>query len=78
MKLFKVSCHSKCGSYFASYLQSVTVAADSKESAIAAVTDWMADEGRSFIEKDDSKWHVTLLAAVLENRVVDWHEDADY
>ena len=27
MKAFKVSCYSKCGSYFASYLKSVTVLA---------------------------------------------------
>ena len=78
MKLYKISCHSKYGTYFASYLQSVTVVADSPELALASTRKWLAREGRSFINNDSSKWSVEVLANDLSLGVVDWHEDSDY
>lgn len=78
MNLYKISCHSACGSYFASYLQSVTVAADSPELAITFLKKWMRKEGRSFINSDEKKWSVEQLMNGIQPGVVDWHEDSDY
>ena len=75
-KLFCVSCHSTCRSYFASYLQSVTVVAKDKEQAVELVEKWLKKEGRKFIYKKD-KWRVDILSDKLEG-VVDYHQDSDY
>lgn len=77
MNAYKISCYSKCGTYFASYLQSVTVLAESEAEAIQKVEDWLDHEGRTFLNSDSSKWTVEKLAADMCG-VIDWHEDSDY
>lgn len=78
MKAYKISCHSKCGSYFASYLQSVTVIANSQDEAISELRKWMRDNDRSFINNDEKVWQVELLSTVSIPGVLDWQEDSDY
>jgi hypothetical protein len=77
MKLFKVSCTSECGSYFTSYLQSLTVVANSAEDAIRVAEEWLDKQERSFIYSKD-KWRVTFIADIVQDTVVDQHEDSDY
>lgn len=78
MNVYKVSCFSKCGSYFASYLQSVTVTAESKGEAVQHVKAWLDKEGRGFIYPE-SKWNVEEIAnGITSGQVVDYREDSDY
>jgi hypothetical protein len=76
VSLFKVSCHSACGTYFASYLQSVTVIADDPEQAKDRVEGWLKREGRSFLKPRGPAWVVEKLRD--SGHVIDWHEDSDY
>ena len=76
MAYFKASCHSACGSYFASYLQSVTVIADDTEQAKDRVERWLKREGRSFIKPRGPAWVAERLPG--SGDVIDWHEDSDY
>jgi hypothetical protein len=91
MNIFKVSCVSDCGSYFGSYLQSVTVVADTKEDALTVVKECMKKTGNKFIypetriKKDLYKreyiktWDVFLVAGNIQNNtVIDTFEDSDY
>ena len=78
MNIYQVSCYSDCGTYFASYLKSVSVAADSKEQAIELVKEWLQKEGYEFIKKDSKQWSVELLKENLSIGVFDYHEDSDY
>ena len=74
LSIYKISCYSKCGSYFASYLQSVTVIASDKEDAVQQVK----DEGSSFIYPE-SEWDVEELAKYpLTPGIIDYEEDSDY
>jgi len=76
MKVYNVNCHSTCGSYFASYLQSVTVIVEDEDSAIESVEKWLKKEGRKFIYGKD-KWRVHCVCENTEG-VIDYHEDSDY
>lgn len=78
MNIYKISCYSACGTYFASYLQSVTVIAESQEGAIEFAKQWMNDKGEGFIDADPSKWDVVQVASTSKSGVVDWYEDSDY
>lgn len=76
MKIYKVSCHSSCGSYFASYLQSVTVVADNKIEAINKVKDYNLHTGEGFIRPittDD-------VEELKQNSfgIIDYLHDSDY
>jgi hypothetical protein len=77
MNVYKISCYSKCGSYFAPYLQSVTIVAESAEQAVEELKDWLKEQDRSFINKDESAWSVSLLVNEPCG-VIDWHEESDY
>ena len=76
MKIYKLSCLSTCGSYFASYLQSVTVLADSKVEALNKILDYCEHCGDHFIRK------VTIddIEELKEDRfgIIDEVSDSDY
>lgn len=79
MAIWKVECLSYCGTYFASYLQSVTVIANSKEEAITETKKWLKKEGRSFIRSDPETWDIECLEReVPVAGVIDYHADSDY
>lgn len=40
MKTYKISCCSSCGSYFAAYLQSLTIQAENETEAIEKAEKW--------------------------------------
>ena len=46
MNVYKISCYSTCQSYFACYLQSVTVISDTPENAKTIVKKWLKKEGK--------------------------------
>ncbi len=79
MNAYKVSCYSHCGTYFASYLQSVTVLAHTERDAIEYVKIWLKENDRSFIRMDPTQWGVEVIThntAVVG--VIDYYEDSDY
>lgn len=76
VKLYKISCPSSCGSYFGSYMQSVSVIADSTEDALARVKKWLKKRGQNFV-RDEKHWNVEELGQDGSG-VFDWHEDSDY
>jgi len=94
MNIYKISCASDCGSYFNSYLQSVTVIAKDKEDAIKYVTKWMEkplngsfiypyERTKKDIYKRDyvQRWNVELLLEDIgdkKNDIIDYFEDSDY
>ncbi len=91
LKLFKVSCPSRCGSYFGTYLQHVMVKASDADEALNVIIEWMKETGNRFIYLDHdsavfrsdfamrSNWSIEELCE-LDNTpcVVDYHEDSDY
>lgn len=78
MNIYRVSCFSDCGSYFVSYLQSVTVKAESESQAKEVVKKWLSDNGKNFIYSED-KWEVELVSSKGEIPcVIDWIEESDY
>lgn len=77
MGIFRVSCYSKCGSYFAMYLQSVTVIATDKAEALTNVKAWLKKEGRNFIYPE-KEWRIDELKNNLESGVIDYNDDSDY
>jgi len=78
MNVYRVSCYSKCGSYFASYLQSVTVTAETEGEAIVVVQKWLRRKGESFIYPR-TEWRVLCLVKDVSNdMVIDCTRDSDY
>lgn len=77
MSIYRIYYHSSCGTYFASYLQSVTVVADSKAEAIELTQLWLKEQGRCFLEMDPKKWGIEFLGDAAKG-VVDYHVDSDY
>lgn len=75
MKIYKISCYSDCGSYFGSYLQSLTIIADSPEQAKEFAKKWQ-HKNQSFIYPEN-KWEVREISSV-ENGVIDYNIDSDY
>ncbi len=78
MNIYQVSCYSDCGSYFESYLQHVSVAAESKEQALELVKEWLQKEKHEFIKKDSKFSNVSLVQENLSTGVFDHHYDSDY
>lgn len=78
MNTYKVSCYSHCGTYFASYLQSVTVLAVTEREARHHVELWLKENGRSFIRMDPTQWSIQLITRDTNEGVIDYHEDSDY
>lgn len=76
MNIFKISCHSVCGTYFASYLQSVTVIASDESEAFEKVNAWLKENDRAFLYPQD-KWRISKLGP-FEHGVFDWFQDSDY
>lgn len=78
MNIYKISFYSKCGSYFESYLKSVTVIATSKEHALEIVRDWSKKYGNSFIYPQE-KWNIELITEYVPvPQVIDYEESSDY
>ncbi len=78
MNIYKVYYYSKCGTYFEAYLREVHVIAKSKEDAIRLTKEWMIKEDRTFLEKDSSKWSVSLISDSVAEGVFDCGVDSDY
>lgn len=74
LKLFKISAISSCGTYFSSYLQSVTVQALDKNQALQIAIQW-AGENEGFI-RDVTIDDVEELRVI--NGVVDYLIESDY
>lgn len=76
MKIYKISCYSNCRSYFASYLQSVTVLAESKIEALNKAKDYNNFTGENFIRP------ITIdnVEEMKENAfgIIDYLYDSDY
>lgn len=77
MNVYKISCYSTCQSYFACYLQSVTVISDTPENAKTIVKKWLKKEGKGFIYPEN-RWELLSLGEAIPNKVVDYLEDSDY
>jgi len=77
MAFYKVTCYSNCGSYFSTYLRTVTVRAEDKEQVKQQVKKWLALNGRKFIYPED-KWEVFELVEEGSCGVIDYEEDSDY
>ena len=75
MKIYKISCHSVCGTHFGAYLQSLIIIADSPEKAKEYSKKWQR-RNQSFIYPED-EWMIEELSGV-ENSVIDYHVDSDY
>ncbi len=75
MKIYKITCYSNCGSYFVSYLQSLTISAESPEEAKEIAKKWQR-ENESFLYPED-KWEIREISNV-ECGIIDYHIDSDY
>ena len=75
MKIYKIICYSDCGSYFGSYLQSLTIIAESPEQAKEFAKNWQRNN-ESFIYPEN-KWEIMEISSV-ENGVIDYNIDSDY
>lgn len=79
MNVYKISCYSECGTYFSSYLQSVTIFAANEKDAVEKVILWLDEVGRQFISKDVKKWNIELIYKETDTHfVIDYREDSDY
>jgi hypothetical protein len=78
MNVYNISCRSSCGTYFASYLQSVTIIAETKGQAVELAQEWMKERGEWFIDKNPANWDVEQMREGLQQGVIAWHEDSDY
>lgn len=76
MNIYKISCHSLCGSYFESYLQSVSVIAPTEKDAIANTKAWLKNNDESFT-REEKHWHIENLGKAFYG-VFDHHSDSDY
>lgn len=78
MNIYKISCYSKCGSYFESYLQSVTVLANDEIEAKKITKDWLNKNNERFIYPE-TDWETFIILKDLNGPcVIDFYEDADY
>lgn len=75
MKIYKISCYSTCGSYFDSYLQSLTIIAGSPEQAEELAKNWQRNN-QSFIYPEN-KWEIMEISNV-DHGVIDYNIDSDY
>ena len=81
MKAYKISCYSKCGTFYCNYLQSVTVVAASEEEAKRIVTEWCKNgKGAHYdgLLYGEDKWEVQDLGEIVEGTVLDFHMGTDY
>jgi hypothetical protein len=77
MNTYRISCYSKCGSYFHPYLQYVTVNAISEADAIRLCKEWLVRTGKEF-ELPESEWTIADVTYPQQPGVVDYLEDSDY
>lgn len=77
MKVYTVSCYSNCGTYFAAYLRSLTIIAESPKQAKEFAKQWRIDGGEEFIYPE-SRWHVREISDNLSAGVIDFCIDSDY
>lgn len=79
MKIIKISASSSCGSYFMSYLQSVTVIAENNDDALKVYKKW-AKENNSFEKRMKLYFiHLSDLGDVkIDKKVIDSYSDSDY
>ena len=76
MSIYKVSCRSKCGSYFCPYLKSVTVIASSPDNAEWRVKEWLNKEDKNFIYAE-TEWVTVFISNIIPG-VIDCDIDSDY
>lgn len=77
MNIYKVSAHSKCGTYFVNYLQSVSVIAENEKQAIKSVKEWLIKEGFNFI-LPEKEWRIYTVKHDVTLGVFDYYSDSDY
>jgi heme/copper-type cytochrome/quinol oxidase subunit 2 len=78
MKIFKISCYSNCGTYFSSYLKSITIIADDKFQAIIKTKEFLENEGENFLYNED-KWQIeTLCNKIGTGKIIDCDNSSDY
>ena len=83
MRIYKISVFSECGTYFAAYLQQLTVFAKSKEEALSVYDKW-APDNYSFIRapKISDIEELSFICGegltVNGDGVVDFIIDSDY
>ena len=73
MKIFKISCDSKCHTYFTNYLRSVIVIADCEKDALAIAraeyrAEWVNDDLKARLISDTIK----------PNMIIAEHYSSDY
>ena len=76
MKTYIIACRSNCGSYFASYLQSLTIVAETRGEAIERAEAWQEFHGEHFIKSTKE----CEISEVTPDRfgVIDSLIDSDY
>lgn len=77
MKIFEVYCYSSCGTYFAAYLKSVTVIADSEDEAKTKALAWCKRNGNGYLVDKKDKLGVRELVPDSFG-VIDYDESSDY
>lgn len=76
MKVYQVSYYSSCGTYFQSYLKSVTLSAENEDDAREKAKAW-CKKNYNFLIEDSSKWCVTELVSDRFG-VLDYDHSSDY
>ena len=76
--IYKIYMHSKDGTYFVPYLQSILIVAEHREQAVESAKRWM--KRMNYSSKLPSKeWSVVMLNQdIRPGSVVDWVVDSDY
>jgi hypothetical protein len=74
---YRISCFSKCGSYFQPYLKAVAVNAITEKDAVRMCKEWLEHTGREFIYPE-SEWTIRDITVAQNSGVVDFFEDSDY
>jgi len=77
MKIFTISCHSRCGSYFQPYLKRVVVLAENQTDAMIEFQKWSRLSGNEFIYTFD-KWNIEVCELVGKSQIIDWDVSSDY
>lgn len=75
-RIYKVFAISRCGSYFQSYLKTMTVIAESPEGAMEMAKAFAEKEG-FILAKPPEQWEIVELGP-LEFGVIDYLHDSDY
>ena len=78
MNTYKVTCYSKCNSYFRGYLQSVVVMAKDEVEALDIVKKWLKEKNKEFIYPE-YEWKIYQMSVNVHlATVIDYCFDSDY